>query len=194
VAPITGKVIDIWRWPVLGMRGEQLRSTRVDILGVAGDRVHVVTGPAGRLTLQDEPRLGDWIAGFPFNPDGAIGPGSPPYPQVTAPDGGGTYRWGDPRLVHALQRDLDRRVDVVRDLVTTRGVVVATTLPPDPAASGINLQLDMEPPEGGWADTELAFEEGVRLRLVASRRDGPGIEARVVSVGRVALGAIVELG
>jgi hypothetical protein len=193
VAPKTGTVIDIWRWPVLGMRGERLRSTRMDVLGVSGDRVHVVTGPRGPLTRQDVPRLAEWEAGFPFNPDGAIGPGEPPYPQVRAPDGA-TYRWGDPRLVSALQRDLDLPVAVLRDLESVRGVVVATARPDDPSAAGINLQLDIEPPDGGWAGIELAFEEGVRLRLVASRRDGPGIEARVVTAGRVARGATVALG
>ncbi len=41
---------------------------------------------------------------------------------------------------------------------------------------------------------ELAFRDGVRLRLVASRGDGPGIEARVVEAGRVVIGEPVTLG
>ena len=45
----TGVVIDLWRWPVLGMLGEQLISTRIDAHGVAGDRVHVVQGPLETL-------------------------------------------------------------------------------------------------------------------------------------------------
>ena len=36
--------------------------------------------------------------------------------------------------------------------------------------------------------------DGVRLRLVASRADGPGIEARVVEAGRIILGEPVTLG
>ena len=44
----------------------------------------------------------------------------------------------------------------------------------------MNVQLELELPPGGWAGRELTFRDGVRLRLVASRADGPGIEARVV--------------
>jgi hypothetical protein len=38
------------------------------------------------------------------------------------------------------------------------------------------------------------FRDGVRLKLVASRADGPGIEARVVEAGRIVLGEPVALG
>jgi hypothetical protein len=39
----------------------------------------------------------------------------------------------------------------------------------------------------------LAFRDGVWLRLLASRADGPGIEARVVEAGRLLLGGPVRL-
>ena len=45
-----GFVQALWRFPVLGMAGEQLRSSQVDTRGVAGDRQHFTTGPEGRLT------------------------------------------------------------------------------------------------------------------------------------------------
>ena len=69
-----GFVQGLWRFPVLGMKGEQLRSSQVDTRGIAGDRQHFATGPEGMLTPQDIPRLGEWTAAFPFNPDGAIVP------------------------------------------------------------------------------------------------------------------------
>jgi hypothetical protein len=189
----TGTVIDLWRWPVLGMRGEQLISSRIDSGGVAGDRVHVVAAAAGPLTYADAPRMGEWSAIYAFTPDGAIRPDNPPYPTVIAPDER-RFRWGDPLLHNALEQDLECSVETLRDLESTRGVIIATGAPLDPSRAGVNLQLDLEPPAGGWAGTELAFAGGARLRLFASRADGPGIEARVVLPGRVELGEAVELG
>jgi hypothetical protein len=190
-----GFIQGLWRFPVLGMKGEQLRSSQVDTRGIAGDRQHFATGPTGMLSPQDLPRLSLWAAAFPFNPDGAIVPDRPPpFPLLTMPNGGKTYRWGDPRLAYALERDLGRTVELVRDLELTRGVIVAASPPEgERAAAGINVQLRLDPPDGGWAGRELAFRDGVRLRLVASRGDGPGIEARVVEAGRLLLGEPVTL-
>ena len=92
-----GRVISLWRYPVLGMAGEHLRSTQIDPRGVAGDRLHYATGPAGRLTQDELPGLGTWAATFPFNPDGAIIPAnSPPYPVVIAPGGARLLPLGRP--------------------------------------------------------------------------------------------------
>ena len=192
-----GFVQAVWRFPVVGMAGELLRSSQIDARGVAGDRQHYARGPEGPLTLQDVPELGRWKATFPFNPDGAVHPGKPPpLPLLTAPDGAKSWRWGDPRLGFALERALGRPIELVRDLDLTRGVIVST-LAPDVAReiAGINIQLALTlPGDGGWAGRELIFRDGVRLRLVASRADGPGIEARVVEAGRVVLGEPVTLG
>ena len=192
---VDGFVQALWRFPVLGMRGEQLRSSQVDTRGIAGDRQHFASGSEGRLDAQDLPRLALWSAAFPFNPDGAIMPDRPPpFPLLTAPNGLKAFRWGDPRLLHALERDLGRAVELVRDLELTRGVIIAATPPEgERAAAGINVELKLEPPAGGWSGRELAFRDGVRLRLVASRADGPGIEARVVEAGRLLLGEPVTL-
>jgi len=192
----SGFVQAIWRFPVLGMAGEQLRSTQIDARGVAGDRQHFTAGPEGRLTVQDLPELGDWTATFPFNPDGAIHPGKePPLPLLQTTGTGKTWRWGDPRLAFALERSLGRPVKLVRDLDAVRGVTVATVKPDVPRAmAGINIQLALELPSPGWSGRELIFRDGVRLKLVASRADGPGIEARVVESGRILLGEPVALG
>ena len=186
----SGTVIDLWRWPVAGMRGEQLISTRVDVRGVAGDRVHRIESP----TTPPDGLLGRWSATYPFTPDGAIDPDNPPYPNVHSPSGEEVYRWGDPWLASALERDLRAEVATVRDLTARRGVIVATAAPAVPGLSGVNLRLDLEPPHGGWSGMVLSFEHGVRLRLMTSRADGPGIETLVLAGGRVQLGELVALG
>ena len=192
-----GFVQALWRFPVLGMRGEQLRSSQVDTRGIAGDRQHFAMGPEGRLSAHDLPGLTQWSAAFPFNPDGAIGPRPPA--AVSGRDRArraAAWRWGDPRLGHAMRRDLGREVMLMRDINAARGVTIAAVEPEQGrAAAGINVQLAVDwPPVGGWAGRELIFRAGVRLRLVASRGDGPGIEARVVEAGRLLLGEPVKLG
>src|SRR3954470_21422371 len=191
----TGFVQAVWRFPVLGMAGEELGSTQVDPRGVAGDRQHYARDAQGPLT--DHPELTRWKASFPFNPDGAVYPDKPPpFPLIAAPDGERSWRWGDPRLAYALERAIGLKIELVRDLEMSRGVILSTYLPEgDRAAAGINLQLSLElPGDGGWAGRELIFRDGVRLRMVASRADGPGIEARVVEAGRIVLGEPVTLG
>ncbi len=192
---VEGSVTALWRWPVAGMGGERLRSSRLDARGIAGDRQHYVAGPDGMLTPQDLPQLARWTAAYPFNPDGAImAEFSPPYPILSAPGGIRSWRWGDPRVASALAADLGRSVRLVRDLESSRAVYLAATLPEAPEVAGVNVQLELELPRGGWAGRELVFRDGVRLRLVASRGDGPGIEARVVTAGRIVIGEPVTLG
>jgi hypothetical protein len=190
-----GFIQALWRFPVLAMGGERLRSTQLDARGVAGDRQHYASGPEGRLTSQDVPALAEWQATFPFNPDGAIIPDRPPpWPVLSGPGGVKSWRWGDPRLGFALERALGRTVELVRDIESPRGVIIATTKPEmAPEVAGINVQMALELPPGGWHGRELVFRDGVRLRLVASRADGPGIEARVVETGRLVLGEPVTL-
>ena len=194
-AMTTGTVKSLWRWPVIPLGGERLRTTRVDDRGVAGDRRHLLAGPHGPLTADDAPRLTAWRAEFPFNPDGAMVGRMPPYPIVHAPRGEGRYRWGDPRLRHRLERDAGMAIEFMRDPVEVQPVVVAAT-PPDIESrlAGVNVQLEIELPPGGWAGSELRFAEGVRLRLISSRADGPGIETRVVVAGRIVIGESVTLG
>jgi hypothetical protein len=191
----TGTVKALWRWPVIPLGGERLRSTRIEENGVAGDRQHVLAGPAGPLTLQDAPPLTAWRAGYPFNPDGAIVGHHPPYPILTAP-AGASFRWGDPRLNRQLEKAADMPLELRREPDALRPVVVAAVAPDlDAALAGVNVQLDIEwPATGGWAGSELEFTEGVRLQLVSSRRDGPGIEARVIVAGRIVVGDTVVLG
>jgi hypothetical protein len=191
----TGTVRSLWRWPVVPLAGERLRSTRLDERGVAGDRRHVLTGPQGPLTAADAPALTEWRAEFPFNPDGAIVGRRPPYPILHAPGGNGSFRWGDPRLRWRLERAAGLPVEFVREVDEPQPIVVAAAPPElDAALAGVNVQLDLELPPGGWAGRELRFADGVRLRLISSRADGPGIETRVLVAGRIVIGERAELG
>jgi hypothetical protein len=191
----TGTVKSLWRWPVFPLAGERLRSTRVDDRGVAGDRRHFLAGPHGPLTADDAPALTAWRAEFPFNPDGAIVGRVPPYPILHAPAGGGSFRWGDPRLRRRLERETGVAIEFMRETVEVQPVVVAAVRPDlDAALAGVNVQLEIELPRGGWAGRELRFADGVRLRLIASRADGPGIESRVLVAGRMVVGETVTLG
>jgi hypothetical protein len=83
----------------------------------------------------------------------------------------------------------------MREPVEVQPVVVAATAPDvEPRLAGVNVQLEIELPPGGWAGRELRFADGVRLRLISSRADGPGIETRVVIAGRIVVGETVTLG
>jgi hypothetical protein len=145
------------------------------------------------LSAHDVPGLSRWQATFPFNPDSVMARDRPPpFPQLVGPNER-AWRWRDPRLFNALERDLGRKIDLIRDLELARGVIVSASELATPAEAGVNLQLELELPPGGWAGCELTFRDGVRLRLVASRADGPGLEARVVERGRIVVGEPVVL-
>src|SRR3954465_1621225 len=100
-----GTGLPLWRWPVKSMAGERVDALRVDGRGAGGDRTHAVLyehkGERRPLTAREAPRLLAWQARYPFNVGGGIDPARPPFAVVTAPDGR-SYRWGDPRLPHAL--------------------------------------------------------------------------------------------
>ena len=239
--PVVGTVAGLWRWPVKSMAGERVNALRVDGRGAGGDRTHAVLhehkGQRKPLTAREAPRLLAWRAGYPFDADGGLDPRRPPHAIVTAPDGH-RFRWGDPRLKTALEDDLARPVwlrrDVagIQDLPNTLLVTTQATL--DALGSELggsidlrrfrtNVHLEMDAPpwaELGWEGGELAFEGGVRLRLLypcercaiptrhpdtqvkwpellkhLTARHGMcfGVNARVVVGGRVAADASAEL-
>ena len=101
-------MLEMWRWPVKSMGGEEVRSFRLDERGVGGDRTHAVIhhhkGEWKPLTAREAPRLLTWHASYPFAPDAGLRPDDPPHAQVTGPDGR-SWRWGDPRLRAALERE-----------------------------------------------------------------------------------------
>jgi uncharacterized protein len=182
-----GRVLEIWRWPVKSMGGEQVRSTRVDERGLGGDRTHALLhehkGQRKPLTAREAPRLLAWRAAYPFAPDASLAPAEPPHAQVTAP-GGRAYRWGDPRLHRALEEDLGRTVEPARDprgiqdlersvLVTTEATRAALERELDRPLdlrrfrTNLHLELDSAPwEEHGWEGMTLHFAGGAVLRLL----------------------------
>ncbi len=183
----TGSVSRLWRWPVKSMAGEELRALSVGPRGVGGDRTHAVLhehkGAWRPLTAREAPRLLAWRAAYPFNLDAGLDPASPPHAIVSEPDGNRSWRWGDPRLRSALERDLgrplrlEREIAGIPDVPGTVHVTVAATL----AALGeelgtevdarrfrpnLLLELDAEPwAEAAWAGAEIELDGGVRLRV-----------------------------
>jgi len=236
-----GTVADLWRWPVKSMAGERVGALRVDGRGAGGDRTHAVVhehkGVKKPLTAREAPRLLAWQAAYPFNFDGGLDPARPPYAIVVAPNGH-RFRWGDPRLRFALEDDLGRPVELMRDIegIQDLGRTVLVTLqatldalgeelggPVDLRRFRTNLHLDLDAPawaELGLEGRELAFAGGVRLRLLhpcercaIPTRDPDtqekwpgllkhltaehdmtfGINARVVTAGRIEAGESVRL-
>jgi MOSC domain-containing protein len=236
-----GTVAGLWRWPVKSMGGERVDALRVDGRGAGGDRTHAVLfehkGTRRPLTAREAPRLLAWQARYPFNINGGVDPARPPFAIVTAPDGR-SFRWGDPRLRHALAADLDRDVELKRDLhgiqdlersllVTTEASLQALgdelNGPVDLRRFRPNLHLDID--AEGWEDLTwegrvLAFAGGVRLRFLHpcercaiptrhpdtqikwpgllrhlhdKHEQNFGVNARVITGGRIEAGEAVEL-
>jgi MOSC domain-containing protein len=237
----SGTVAQLWRWPVKSMAGERVQALRVDGRGAGGDRSHAVLfehkGALKPLTARESPGLLAWKARYPFNVDGGIDPKSPPRAIVTAPDGR-TFVWGDPRLRHALTADLERPVELRRDihgiqdlprslLITTEATLQALGDelhgPIDLRRFRPNLHLDLDADawaELAWEGGELSFAGGVRLRLLHpcercaiptrdpdtqvkwpqllrhlhdAHEQNFGINARVLTGGRVAAGEAVDV-
>jgi uncharacterized protein len=183
----TGTVSRLWRWPVKSMAGEELRALSLGPRGVGGDRSHAVLhehkGAWRPLTAREAPRLLAWQAAYPFNLDAGLDPASPPYAIVTEPAGARSWRWGDPRLRSALERDLGRPVRLERDaggipdvpgtvLVTVAATLtalsreLATEVDARRFRTNLHLELDAEPwAELAWDGGELELEGGVRLRV-----------------------------
>jgi uncharacterized protein YcbX len=182
------EVAQLWRWPVEGTDGESTPSVRVDVRGVGGDRTHAILAESGGDWAPASPgRLAGWRSAYPFAIGAALDPAKPPYAVLTSP-AGRQFQWGDPRLVTALQDHLGVAVRLSRDPDTPRAVVIAAGAEPVPQA---NLLVDGD--VGAWAcGTELHFEGGVRLRVLAPLAGG-GARARVLANGRIAAGEPVVL-
>ena len=182
-------MLEVWRWPVKSMAGENVRATRVDPRGAGGDRSHAVLyehkGEWKPLTAREAPRLLAWRATYPFAPDGGLDPESPPYAIVVTPDGEHMYAWNDPRLRSALSRDLGREVRLRRDiagiqdlerslLITSEATRAALAdelgMPLDLRRFRTNLHLELDGvapwEEHGWEGATLRFAGGVVVRLL----------------------------
>jgi uncharacterized protein len=186
----TGTVSRLWRWPVKSMAGEELRALSLGPRGVGGDRTHAVLhehkGAWRPLTAREAPGLLAWRAAYPFNLDAGLDPAQPPHAIVTEPAGLRNWRWGDPHLRSALERDvgrplrLERDIGGIPDVPGTVLVTVAATLAALSQELGtevdarrfrtnLHLELDAEPwAELAWAGAQIELGGGVRLTV-----DGP---------------------
>jgi uncharacterized protein len=184
----TGRVLQLWRWPVKSMAGERVTATRLAPQGPAGDRAHAVLhehkGEWKPLTARETPRLLAWRATYPFAPDGGLDPERPPYAVVVAPGGEHMYSWNDPRLRSALAEDLGRDVRLLRDLSgiqdLERSLLITTEATRAALAEELggtldlrrfrtNFHLELDAPaweEHGWEGATLRFEGGVVARLL----------------------------
>jgi hypothetical protein len=176
IRSMEGTVVALWRWPVAGMAGERMPSVRVDGLGVGGDRLHAVLARGAPAELEG------WSAAYPFNIGANVDPVSPPLAIVTSPRGR-TFRWGDPRLLHALEDALGEAVELRRDLDRRPDFLVVG----GPDAPNANIRIDL--PLDGVSG--LAFAGGVRVRLLEEPRDGAA-RGRPVAAGRIAEGEAVS--
>jgi uncharacterized protein YcbX len=186
----TGTVSRLWRWPVKSMAGEEVRALSIGEHGAGGDRVHAVLhehkGEWRPLTAREAPGLLAWTAAYPFDLDAGLDPAEPPHAMVSQPGGRRTWRWGDPQLRSALERDLDRPVRLHRDVAgipDVPGQMLLTTGATLRALSSelgaevdlrrfrpnLHLELDAEPwAEAGWAGAVVTVEGGVRLAITQS--------------------------
>ena len=121
---------------------------------------------------------------YPFAPDAGLRPESPPYAHVTAPDGGRTYSWDDPRLRRALADDLGRPVRLERDLGGIQDLERSLLVTVEATRAALeqelgtaidlrrfrpNLHLELDAPawaEHEWEGATLHFAGGVALRLL----------------------------
>src|SRR3990170_8881347 len=102
MAESSGQVIELWRYPVKSMLGEQLDAVEVNQRGLAGDRAYAVIDPAeNRVGSAKIPRK--WAALYGFRAAYADSAAEPP--QISFPDGR-AVRGDDPEIEAMLSRVL----------------------------------------------------------------------------------------
>lgn len=162
---LTGTVVSLHRWPVKSMGGEDVDALVVDLRGAAGDRTHALYDvhqeSERRLTARQSSRMLLWQAVYPDVAADAIDLDDPPLPILTAPDGGGSWRWDDPALEAALSEDLGRPVTLRRDVGGQQDLgetLLLTTTATHTAVEGELGALDMR----RWrTNVHVAFDADV---------------------------------
>lgn len=160
-----GTVVSLHRWPVKSLGGEDVDALVIDARGAAGDRTHALydvhQDAQRRLTARQSSRLLLWSAHYPEVAADALDPDDPPLPVLTAPDGGGSWRWDDPALVDALAADLGRTVTLRREPSGQQDLaqsVLLTTTATHQAVDDVLGDLDLR----RWrTNVHVAFDDGV---------------------------------
>jgi uncharacterized protein YcbX len=180
----SGRVLELWRWPVKSMAGERLGGLALDARGVKGDRAHAVLrehkGRIVPLTAREAPRLLAWHAGY----DGYAANGhEPPMARLTAPDGR-RFGWEEAALPRALADDLGRPVQLQRDLGGIQDLRNSVLVTFEASRAALARELEMEIDlrrfrpnlhlaldaaawaEEDWTGRTLRFSGGLALELL----------------------------
>ena len=178
-----GTVISLHRWPVKSLGGEPADALRIDGRGAGGDRAQALHGMFGGkrrpLTVRQVPRMLAWAAAYPQAPGEALDPDAPPLPVLTGPDGR-TWDWDDPGLPGALRDDLNRPVDLVRNLALMPDLPDSLLLTVEASRAALETEL------GAPVDLRR-FRTNLHLELDAPAFAEAGWEGRRVRVGEAEL-------
>jgi uncharacterized protein len=115
-----GTVVELWRYPVKSMQGEQIATTSVDARGLLGDRRYAVLEVAtGHVASAKHPAKWARLFGCHAAYAEARVAGAPlPPVRITLPDGA-TIRSDDPDVDAVLSRAVGREIRLVRTAPST---------------------------------------------------------------------------
>ena len=209
------RVAELWRYPVKSMAGELVESSEVTTDGLVGDRVVHVSGPGGRvITSRTHPRL--------LALHGSLGPDGEPRVDGhgwAAPESAAAVRTAAGPQARLVWYDGPDRFDVLPLLVGTDGAfgelgVDHRRLRPNIVIGGVDglaerawpgRRLRIGPVVISVAklrgrcvmttyDPDTQEQDLSVLRRIASEFGGKmALDCAVVSGGRIAVGAPVEL-
>ena len=156
------RVVEIRRFPIKSLLGEQLDGVEVEQRGLIGDRLWAVRDVDGKIGSGKNTRRFRRMPGL-LNLRGHF---ADPVPAVELPDGQ-TFAADDPAGHAAVSRSIGRNITIEREaeiqhhdegpvsLITTaalRQLTAVTGEPVDPARFRANLLIDL--PGTGFADDE----------------------------------------
>ncbi|MEH0823939.1 MOSC N-terminal beta barrel domain-containing protein [Micromonospora sp. CPCC 205714] len=159
-APVTGRLWQLWRYPVKSMLGETLGAATVDERGVAGDRrLALVDHATGRVASAKQPRL--WRGLLTVRAAGA----APDPVRLTLPDG-------------TVLSTMDDEVDAVLSGLLGRAVRLTGAVPDDAVldradpdavlSAGVTAVTPTTPSRLGGAAPPGSLVDFAPLHLVAT--------------------------
>jgi uncharacterized protein YcbX len=166
---------------VKSLAGEPVDALRVERRGAGGDRTHALiwAGKDRRLTARQAPRMLAWQARYEI-PGEQLDPAEPPLPLLTAPDHG-AYRWDDPELPGALERDIGWPVELRRDLAGQQDLEDSLLVTVAASLDAVTGALDLPPGD------VRRFRPNIHVELDAETFAEEGWEGRRLRVGQITL-------